>query len=82
MKRQELIDQVKEEYASIASHTSQQHFYQTTSELTPEAYYENLLSAVISEIQDGTFDNCRSGTEIVNKVAADKTILSEWNTSR
>ena len=82
MKRQELIDQVKEEYASIASHTSQQHFYQTTNQLTPEAYYENLLSAVISEIQDGTFDNCRSGTEVVNKVAADKTILSGWNASR
>ena len=80
MKRQELINQVKDEYASIASHASQQHFYQTTTELTPEAYYENLLSAVISEIQDGTFDNCRSGTEIVNKVASDKSILSEWNT--
>ena len=78
MKRQDLINQVKEEYASIASQESQQHFYQTTTELTPEAYYENLLSAVISEIQNGTFDNCRSGTEIVNKVAADKSILSEW----
>ena len=78
MKRQELINQVKEEYASIASHHSQQHFIQTTTELTPEAYYENLLSAVITEIQNGTFDNCRSGTEIINKVAADKSILSTW----
>jgi len=79
MKRQELINQVKEEYANIASHASQQHFHQTTAEMTPEAYYENLLNAVISEIQNGTFDNCRSGSEIVNKVAANKTILSEWN---
>ena len=79
MKRQTLINQVKEAYASIASHESQQHFHQTTSEITPEAYYENLLGLVISEIQKGTFDNCRSGTEIVNKVAADKSILSEWN---
>ena len=79
MKRQELINQVKEEYANIASQASQQHFHQTTTEITPEAYYENLLSEVISEIQNGTFDNCRSGSEIVNKVAADKTILPEWS---
>ena len=78
MKRQELIEQVKEEYANIASAASQQHFHQTTTELTPEGYYEKLLSSVISEIRDGTFDNCRSGTEIVNKVAADKTVLSDW----
>ena len=77
-RRQDLIDQVKEEYAGIASQESQQHFHQTTSGITPEAYYETLLSAVISEILEGTFDNCRSGSEIVNKVAADKSILSEW----
>ena len=78
MKRQDLINQVKEQYAGIASHKSQQHFYQTTAYITPEAYYEKLLSAVISEIQKGTFDNCQSGIEIVNKVAADKSVLSEW----
>jgi len=78
MNRQELINQVKEEYAGIASDKSQQHFFQTTTEITPEAYYENLLSAVIFEIQKGTFDNCRSGTEIINKVAADKSVLSGW----
>ena len=78
MKRQDLINQVKEEYATIASQASQQHFHQTTAEISPEAYYEKLLGSVISEIQDGTFDNCRSGTEIVNKVAADKSILSSW----
>lgn len=75
MKRQELIDQVKEEYANIASQTSQQNFQQTTMELTPEAYYEFLLSDVISEIQKGTFDSFQSGAEIVNKVAADKKVL-------
>ena len=77
-KRQNLINQVKEEYASIASQESQQHFHKTTTEITPEAYYEKLLGAVITEIENGTFDNCRSGAEIINKVAADKTILSEW----
>ena len=78
MKRQDLINQVKKEYAYIASHESQQHFHQTTTGVTPEAYYEKLTNSVISEIQNGTFDNCRSGTEIVNKVASDKSILSEW----
>ena len=79
MKRKELIAEVKEEYANIASAASQQHFHQTTTDLTPEGYYEKLLGVVIGEIQAGTFDNCRSGTEIVNKVAADKGILSGWN---
>lgn len=79
MKRQDLINQVKVEYANIASHESQRYFNQTTVDITPEAYYEKLLSSVISEIQNGTFDNCQSGTEIVNKVAADKSVLSQWS---
>jgi len=78
MNREELISQVKNEYANIASDASQQHFHQTTTEVTPEAYYEGLLNSVITEINNGTFDNCRSGSEIVNKVAADKSILSDW----
>lgn len=78
-RRQNLINQAKEEYANIASQESQQHFHQTATGITPESYYEALLEAVITEIQNGTFDNCRSGTEIVNKVAADKSILSEWH---
>ncbi|MCL2588390.1 MAG: hypothetical protein FWD84_03170 [Oscillospiraceae bacterium] len=78
MKREELIAQVKEEYANIASAASQQHFHKTSTELTPEGYYNNLQSAVITEIKNGTFDNCRSGTEIINKVAADKSILSDF----
>lgn len=78
MKRDELIQQVKEKYASIASAESQQHFHQTTTEITAEAYYEKLLQAVINEISNGTFDNVRSSDEIINKVAADKSILSEW----
>ena len=77
-RRQELINQVKEVYANIASHESQQHFHQTTTGITPEAYYGTLERAVVSEIKNGTFDNCRTGVEIVNKVAVDKSILSEW----
>ncbi len=78
MKRDELIRQVKEKYAGIASAESQQHFHDTTAEITAEAYYEKLLQAVINEISNGTFDNVRSADEIINKVAADKSILSEW----
>lgn len=78
MNRDKLISQVKDEYARIASSESQQHFHQTTTDITPEAYYENLLSNVISEISNGTFDNFKSGEEIVNAVANDKTWLSNW----
>lgn len=76
MNRDKLINQVKNEYAQIASSDSQQHFYQTTTELTPEAYYEDLLGKVINEIGKGTFDDFKSGQEIVNAVANDKTWLS------
>lgn len=78
MNREELINQVKDKYAQIASSESQQHFNQTTTELTPEAYYEDLLSKALSEIGKGTFDNFKSGEEIVNAIANDKSWLSEW----
>ena len=77
-RREELISQVKEAYANIAAAESQQHFHLTTTEITTAGYYENLLDAVIAEIENGTFDNCRSGVEVVNRVAADKTLLSNW----
>lgn len=77
MNRQNLISQVKNEYARIASMDSQQHFNQTTTELTPEAYYEDLLSKAINEINKGTFDNFKSGSEIVSAIANDKTWLSD-----
>lgn len=78
MNRDKLIEQVKEEYANLASAESQQHFHQTTTGVTPEAYYEKLLNAVINEISHGTFDNCKSGKEIMETVAKDKSLLSEW----
>ena len=77
MKREELIEQVKEEYANIRFSDDQQHFHNTATGITPEAYYGTLMTAVIGEIQKGKFDDCRSGKEIVNKVAADKTLLPE-----
>ncbi|MBE5992473.1 MAG: hypothetical protein F8N38_24015 [Hungatella sp.] len=78
MNHDKLIAQVKDEYARIASSESQQHFHQTTTEVTPEAYYEKLLGKVINEIDKGTFDNFKSGEEVVTAVANDKTWLSDW----
>lgn len=78
MDRDNLIAQVKNEYARIASSESQQHFQQTTSNMTAEAYYENLLNKAISEINKGTFDHFKSGEEVVTAIANDKTWLSSW----
>ena len=78
LKRENLITQVKEAYANITSSDSQQHFDKTKTGLTADVYYENLQNAVIDEINNGTFDNCRSGYEIVNRVAADKTLLQDY----
>jgi len=78
MNRDKLIAQVKNEYSEIASSDSQQHFHQTTTDMTPEAYYENLLSQAIREINKGTFDSFVSGKEIVTAIANDKTWLPEW----
>jgi len=78
MNHDKLIAQVKDEYARIASSESQQHFHQTTTEITPEAYYEKLLGKVINEIDKGTFDDFKSGEEVVTAVANDKTWLSDW----
>ena len=78
MNHDKLIAQVKDEYARIASSESQQHFHQTTTEVTPEAYYEKLLGKVINEIDKGTFDNFKSGEEVVTAVANDKSWLSDW----
>jgi len=78
MNREELIEQVKEEYANIRFSENQQHFHNTQAGITPEAYYNTLMKTVIGEINNGKFDHCRSGREIVNKVAADKSLLPEW----
>ncbi len=78
MNRDKLIQQVKDEYARIASSEFQMSFCQSTAELTPEAYYEDLLGKAINEIENGTFDNFKSGSEIVNAIANDKTWLSNF----
>lgn len=77
MNREQLIDQVKNEYARIAS-SETQHFLQTTTELSPEAYYEKLLNNAIDQINKGTFDDFKSGKEVITAIANDKTWLSDW----
>lgn len=79
MNRDKLIAQVKNEYARLAEDESQQHFSQTTSNITAEDYYGNLLNMVEKEICVGTFDNFHSGLEVVEAVANDKhKWLSQW----
>lgn len=79
MNRDRLIAQVKNEYARLADEESQQHFTQTTSSITADDYYGNLLSLVEKEISLGTFDGFHSGLEIVEAVANNKhKWLSQW----
>ncbi|MFT4104699.1 MAG: hypothetical protein QM657_02980 [Lacrimispora sp.] len=78
MNRDKLIAQVKDEYARIASCESRQNFQQSTAELTPEAYYENLLTKAVNEINRGTFDHFKSGEEVVTAIANNKNWLSDW----
>jgi len=78
MNRDKLINLVKDEYARLASTESQEDSIQSTTDLTPEGYYEKLLSKVIDEINKGTFDDFNSGEEVVSAIANDKTLLSGW----
>jgi len=78
MTREQLIEEVKEEYTNIRFSEEQQHFHSTASGITPEAYYGTLMRMVIGEISKGKFDSCRSGKEVVNKVKADKSLLPQW----
>lgn len=71
--RQKLIAQVKEQYARLADRESRDSFVGNVGEVSPEAYYEALLSQVLTGIDDGRFDSFSSGREIVEAVARDHT---------
>lgn len=73
MQRDELISQVKNEYARLASEEA--GMQQTTTGMTPEAFYEGLLGQVIEGISKGKFDRFDSGMEIVEAVANDKSLI-------
>jgi hypothetical protein len=82
MNRDKLIAQVKNEYARLAEDEGQQHFTQTTTDMTADKYYGNLLNMVEREITAGTFDNFHSGQEVVEAVANDKhKWLSQWKSA-
>lgn len=70
--RENLIAQVKAEYARLADLESRDSFVSQVGEMPPEAYYEKLLDQVLFGIQAGRFDSFTSGREIVDAVAVDK----------
>lgn len=69
--RHSLIREVEGEYANLAMREGQQHMYQSTTEIIPVAYYENIFSPVIHEISKGTYDSCHSGKEVINKAMSE-----------
>lgn len=74
MRREQLMSEVKNEYARLADQSSRETFISSTVE-NNEAYYEKLLQNVLSGIRDGRFDQYQSGKDIVEAVANDKSRL-------
>lgn len=82
MDREALMREVKGIYAGLSQQETQQYFSQTTSNMDPEQYYENILNMVLNEISAGTFDRFQSGRAVVDAVAKDKhRWLSQWDGS-
>jgi hypothetical protein len=70
MNRDQLIAQVKDEYARLADISTKESFSNTNaSKQSDEAYYESLLQDVIHGIESGAFDEFQTGKEIVEAVA-------------
>ena len=67
MNREQLIQEVKEQYQLLASMENRDH-YPVHNGDHPEAYYEKLLNLVIDEINKGTFDSFSSGKDIVEEL--------------
>lgn len=74
MDREKLIEQVKAEYARLADMASRGHITnQSYSPYSTEAYFERTLERVIRDINDGKFDDCVSGQQVVERVANQRT---------
>ncbi len=74
MNRDNLISQVKDEYARLTDMSTKENFTDVTdTDSNSYVYYEDLLQKVINGIQDGKFDDFSSGKEIVETVANNKT---------
>lgn len=65
MNREQLIRQVKDEYARLTDLESRQGVTNAVIDVTPEAYYESLLGQVLDAISAGKFDDFSSGRAIV-----------------
>ena len=74
MDRDMLTAQVKSEYARLAELASREHITDRAySGMLPEAYYEQALEKAIRDISAGKYDDCRSGQQIVERIANHKT---------
>jgi len=72
--REQLIQQVKNEYARLAQQESRDHRTdQYNNGLSPEAYYEQALEQAIREIEAGKHDDCGSGLKVIERIANRKT---------
>lgn len=76
MDREQLMSDVKNEYAKLADFATRELFSDVTEHgMSSAQYYETLLQDVLHAIQDGHFDQYSSGLEIVEAVANDKSVL-------
>lgn len=74
LNRDQLIQQVKSEYARLAEHASLKHVTdQSYGNVLPEVYYERTLQNAIRDISAGKYDDCSSGQQIVERIANRKT---------
>ena len=74
MDRDQLILQVKSEYARLADLGSSATFTdQSDSGVSTETYFERSLEKAIADISAGKYDNCMSGLEVVEQIANHKT---------
>ncbi len=72
MNRDQLIQQVKSEYARLAQLESS-ITNQTYNRMSPEAYYERALDSAIRDISAGKYDDFTSGLQVVEHIATHKT---------
>ncbi len=82
MKREQLIREVKEEYAKLADLEKQETFINESDEtvISSDKYYEFVLDKVINMISYGAFDTFPTGKDVVQAVTNNKNLLlTKWN---
>lgn len=74
MDRDQLIQQVKSEYARLAQLESGDHITNLSyNPLSPEVYYERALESAIRDISAGKYDDFDTGLQVVEHIATHKT---------